>query len=212
MKYVISLLFISALMLPAGLAQTEKGAFSLGTTTNLVGIFSGAQPNQISLGFGTNKVDKYLEAKYTNFNLSFNAGYFVANGLMLGLDLQGWNTNNTVKLKDESGRVIEETEDTYTSIGLTPKARLYLNRDRKLQFFGELRGGLVIQKLNDEDSDTGALLGAKGGGAYFVNPKVALDFFFDFSGIFSEIQQVGGSNTSVIEGNLGIGAGFTFFL
>ncbi len=212
MKYLFSILLAGFLFLNAGWSQTEKGNYMLGNTSTLVGLFSGAQPNQLSIGFGKNKVDKYEEAKFTNFNLSYNAGFFVADGLMLGLDIGTLYNNTTLTLKDERGEVIDEETFKQTNINLTPVARYYVNQGQKLQFFGELRGGLSIEKVDDNDADNYGLIGSKLGGAYFLNPKVSLDFFFDFNGLFGEIENPVGDNTRIFEGAMGLGLGFALFL
>ena len=212
MKYLISFIFIGSVFLSGAWAQTQKGSFMLGTTTNLVGVFSGTQPNQTSIGFGKNKVGDNLEEKYTNFNLSFNAGFFAADGLLLGVNLGGWNSHTTLSLKDEEGKVVSESKDQWTDVEIMPVGRYYLNRDQKLQFFGELRGGLQVQKVNDGDATAGAIFGAKAGGAYFLNQKVSLDFFFDYSGAFSEQNNTGGTTTQEFDSGIGLGIGFSFFL
>ena len=207
MKYIISILILCAIFQLETQAQTEKGNFMLGSSANLLGVYTGALPNQASIGFGKNKVGDNLETNYTNLNLSFNSGFFVANGLMLGLDIGGFHSKSTTTEKDNQGREISTQKEKWTNIAVTPVARYYLNQGNKLQFFGELRGGLALQKQNSDKSDLGTVIGAKAGGAYFVNPKIALDFFFDFNGIFQEVK-----TTNIFDSSIGLGLGFSIFL
>lgn len=211
MKAMLLALFAVLLLTPATRAQTEKGNYMLGGTTNLVGGYPGALPNQLSLGFGANKLDTFQQLDYTNINFSSNGGYFVSNGLMLGLNLSAFHSNNTLKT-NYSEPVADITEKyTYTTFAIAPFARYYFNQGRKVQYFGEGRVGLAIQKVDVHDIQNQALLGAKTGVAIFLNKKVALDFFYDFSGTFSEIK-INGAQASVFDSYHGFGFGFDVFL
>ena len=211
MKYLLTIILAGAALFSSVSAQTEKGAYMLGGTTNLVGGFNGVLPNQLSLGFGKNK-QKPVEVTYTNFNLSSNGGFFVANGLMLGLNVSAFHGNSTVTLKrDAPQRDTTLEENKLTDLALTPFVRYYLNQGQKVQYFGEARAGIGINKVNDNDSNSNAIVGAKAGAAIFLNSKVALDLFVDFTGGFSESKETGVSITE-FDSVMGFGLGFDIFL
>lgn len=208
MKFFLSIFITVVVLIPAAQSQTEKGIYMLGGSTNIVGGFSGLLPNQMSLGFGTNKQEPY-KVNYTNFNLSSNGGFFIANGFLLGLNVSAFHGN--YKLKDESLNPVETDEFKFTNFNITPFVRYYLNQGNKIQYFAEGRAGIAIQKLDDEESDDSVIVGAKVGAAIFLNKKVALDLFCDFTGGFSEYTE-GASTTKVFDSLFGFGLGFDIFL
>ena len=208
MKFFLSILIAVVVLIPAAQSQTEKGNYMLGGSTNIAGGFSGLMPNQMSLGFGTNKQDPY-KVNYTNFNLSSNGGFFISNGFLLGLNVSAFHGN--YKVTDTSLSPEETDKYKFTNFNITPFLRYYLNQGNTIQYFAEGRAGLAIQKFDDEDSDDSAVVGAKIGAAIFLNKKVALDLFCDFTGGFSEYTE-NNATVKVFDSLFGFGIGFDFFL
>ena len=208
MKSFFSILFTYIILTSAIQAQTEKGNYMLGGSTNIIGGYAGALPNQLSLGFGKNKSGS-LETTYTNFNLSSNGGYFVGNGLLVGCNIGmfygNYKETNTTPVPDEVN------EYHFTNFSVAPLVRYYINQGSKTQYFAEARLGLAIQKFDEEDSDDIALVGAKVGAAIFLSKKVSLDLFFDFSGGRSKFEE-NGTTTTVFDSDMGFGLGFDIFL
>lgn len=182
----------------------------LGGSTNLVGGYSSIIPNQASLGFGKNKSGQN-EVDYTTFNLSSNGGFFVANGLMFGLNVGAFHNNSELREKRTEPQRDSVWTEKSTIFSITPTVRYYLNQGQKIQYFGEARGGIAIQKFNDEDANNNAVIGAKVGAALFLNKKVSLDLFMDFTGSFSEIKE-GTVNTKIFDSIMGFGLAFDIFL
>ena len=210
MKYLMTIILAGACIAFAG-AQTEKGVYMLGGTTNLVGGYSGILPNQLSLGFGKNKQSP-IEVDYTNFNLSSNGGFFVANGLMLGLNVGAFHGKSTVTFKRNAPqRDTTLEENKFTNLALAPFVRYYLNQGQKIQYFGEARAGIGITKIDDNDSNSNAIVGAKAGAAIFLSSKVSLDLFVDFTGNFSESEEAG-VKVKIFDSVMGFGLGFDIFL
>ncbi len=211
MKYLMTIIFAGAAFFSSLSAQTEKGTYMLGGTTNLIGGFNGVLPNQLSLGFGKN-TQKPLEVTYTNFNLSSNGGFFVANGLMLGLNVSAFHGNSTTTIKRSAPqRDTTLAKNKYTDLALTPFVRYYLNQGQKIQYFGEARAGIGINKTDNNDSNSNTIVGAKAGAAIFLNSKVSLDLFVDFTGGFSESKESGVS-IKEFDSVMGFGLGFDIFL
>ncbi len=207
MKRIVSTLIAAILLFSTTQAQTEKGNYMLGGTTTIIG-GSGAIPNQLSLGFGHYKRN-FIDVFYYNVNFSTNGGYFIANGLMLGLNVSALHNNNrrTINFDPPEDDVSETFK--YTDFSIAPFVRYYLNQGKKIQYFGEARVGMAINKVDDFPTNDAVLFGAKAGAALFINRKVSLDLFYDFTSIISEIKTNDSKNFDAFHG---IGIGFDIFL
>lgn len=209
MKKFLLISICTALFLPLAWSQTEKGVYMLGGSTNLLGGYSGIQPNQLALGFGNSSSDVF-DYKYTNINIASNGGFFVADGLMLGLNIGIFYNKSTSEINYPDPIPDEEIDTKFTNLTLTPLVRYYLNGGNKLQYFGEARAGVALQKLDDNDADNQLLFGGKVGIAYFLNNKVAVDVFFDYTGGASE-SEVNGVSVKEFDSFLGFGVAFDVF-
>lgn len=200
MKNLFSLIFIFALASSLA-AQTQKGSVMLGGSTNIFGGFGGGVPSQATIGFGKEKTELGGEEdsyKYTIINFSPNMGYFVSDGFMVGLNLGILSFNSDIEFFGE------ELDLTVTTI--TPMLRYYFNNTAKTRPFGEVRGG-IVSVSSGGDSESATILGAKAGAAVFLNEKVSLDFFLDYTSTFDKEDDIKSAQNI-----FGFGLGFNFFL
>lgn len=204
MKYVIGVWL--GLWALSTAAQTTKGAWMLGTT---VGISTDAPYNlqapPADNHFGIN----YLNTTYKtgDFKETENAtlisfapavGYFVADQLMLGLNV------NLAYADFEGGDVLFTT--------FLPNARFYINASPKVQPFVEGRGGVTILAQQGEFPRSSIyLVGGRGGAALFLNEAVSLDFFLDY--IYAiEPENTDRDIPKTTNSGFGLGIGFSYFL
>ncbi|MBK6998222.1 MAG: porin family protein [Lewinellaceae bacterium] len=196
-------------------AQTQKGSVLLGATTNITGGFSdfgllqGLMPsNQLSIGFGKT-TQSYDGEKYTSkwnaINISPTAGYFVADGFMVGASLGFLSFGSKSEGADEENRV--------NIFSASPMLRYYFKQSGKVRPYAEARGGFMNVSSNDDgdDSNSATLYGAKVGGAIFIGDRTSLDLFLDYNGTSSKDDYFEGTiktTTSVF----GVGVGFSYFL
>lgn len=211
MKKIFTLLCL-ALLASTAIAQTQKGSVMLGTSANaglgtLLSLFAENRPgaNNAGVGFGTEKYDGEKVSSSTTFGLAPNVGYFVANNLMVGLNFSISTTSNKDEGDDES------YGNTLTSF--QPMLRYYF-MTTKVRPYGEMRGGILNFKDKEEDEgDSATVFGLKGGAAIFLNEKVSLDLFLDYTmGFNNEEDDFTGEeikNTSTL---VSFGAGFSIFL
>jgi hypothetical protein len=201
MKNLFSLISIFALASSLA-AQTQKGNVMLGGSTNIFGGYGGGVPSQATIGFGEEKTesggfeDSYM---YTVINFSPNMGYFVSDGFMIGLNLGILSFNSDLEF-------FGEELDLTTVTTITPMLRYYFNNTAKTRPFGEVRGG-IFSVSSGGDSDSATILGAKAGAAVFLNQKVSLDFFLDYSSTFDKEDDVKSAQNV-----FGFGLGFNLFL
>lgn len=214
MKKAVMFLFAFACA-GAIFAQTQKGSVYLGATTNLTGGFgevsliSGTMPpNQVAIGFGrttqTYDGDKYT-SKWNAVNISPMAGYFVADGFMVGAGL-GFLT---IGSKDDG----DDEEFRVNIFSAAPMLRYYFKQDGKVRPYVEARGGFMNISTSDDDDDPYkvTLYGGKVGGAIFIGDRTSLDLFVDYTGTSNKSDGFVGemkTTTSVF----GVGAGFSYFL
>jgi outer membrane protein len=182
-------------------AQTQKGSFMLGGTTNIFGGFGGGVSNQASIGFGKEKSklgSAETSYKYTLINVSPNVGYFVADGFLVGISVGILNFNTDLEFFGD--------ELDFTVSTVTPMLRYYFNNAAKTRPYGEIRGGIVSVNSGG-DSESASILGAKAGAAIFLNEKVSLDLFLDFSSTSDKEDGV-----KFAQNIFGFGVGFNVFL
>jgi hypothetical protein len=211
MKKILTLLWLASLA-SAAIAQTQKGSVMLGTSANaglgtLLSLLAENRPgaNNTSVGFGTEKYDGEKVSTSTTFGLAPNVGYFVANNLMLGVNFSISTTSNKDEGDDES------YGNTLTTF--QPMLRYYFN-SAKVRPYGELRGGILNFKGRQEDEgDSATVFGLKGGAAIFLNEKVSLDLFLDYTmGFNNEEDEFTGEEIKNTSSLVSFGAGFSIFL
>lgn len=199
MKYS-KLICLFALLATVANAQTSKGSWLLGST---VGLSMGAPLNVTGPAAdnhaGVNFLNTTLKSGSVKTNLNSTilsiapgAGYFVGDGLMVGLNVNLANVS------------FEGQHSTYFSF--TPQLRYYFMQTGKVRPFGEARGGLLFVSEPNNTNYTTNLFGFRGGVAVFVNDKVGLDILLDYT------RGSHGGNDSVTNSAFGVGFGFDIFL
>ncbi|MDO8367506.1 MAG: outer membrane beta-barrel protein [Saprospiraceae bacterium] len=214
---LLALLFSASI----SFAQTTKGSIFLGASTNLTGGFGdfshlfGILPaNQLAIGFGKStktfefKDDIHI-TKWNSVNVQPMAGYFVADGFMIGAGI-GFLTHG---YKEETNA---DEFRTYI-FSAAPMVRYYLKQSGKLRPYLEVRGGFMSVSTNKdlellylETPYSATLYGGKLGGAIFIGDRTSLDLFADFTGTFRRDEFVEFSKTTT--SSFGIGAGLSYFL
>jgi outer membrane protein len=215
-KSTFSLVLCTLAILTTLQAQTEKGSWLIGSTTQLTGGLSG-----VGIGFGTitqrssftNDEDK---VNTFSFNINPVAGYFVAKDFAVGLSVNyGYGRSTFDQGADE--------KSIFSAFGVSPFARYYFSSGAKFRPFAALSGSFTRSNTTltlgaNDDSDRsyniyGFDLGA--GGAFFLSNKVSLDLFVNY-GFRSGTSETSilGRNVSLkdTQSNLGIGVGFSIFL
>jgi outer membrane protein len=191
-------------------AQTQAGSVLLGTSASagsglffFPGLNLGA--NQASVGLGTDNVDGDRIGSSTIITLAPQAGYFVTNGLMIGLNMSVL----IVRIKEEG----DNESDGGSITSFQPMIRYYFKPAGKIRPFGEVRGGFLSykDKNDDDEGETVTLFGAKGGAAFFLNDKVSLDLFLDY-GVATNKEGSGNFESKSTNSLISFGAGFSIFL
>lgn len=182
-------------------AQTSKGSWQIGSTVGL----SMAAPLNITgpnadNHAGVNFLNTTLKAggvktrlNSTVVSLAPGAGYFIVDGLMVGI-----NVNFTL---------VNFEGDNTSYLSFTPQVRYYFNNTAKVRPFGEVRGGVLFVNEPNDISYTTRVLGVRGGLAIFVNEKVSLDILLDYAR-----SKDGERDGSVTNSAFGVGFGFDIFL
>lgn len=202
-------------------AQTEKGSVLLGTSVNLsnpagasssVGI--GFYTSTTTTNVGSSSLDE--KVKGVSYNFSPSCGYFVANGLALGVSV-GISGNKYTE---------EESKDVtrISTISASPYARYYFSVGKKVQPYLEVSGGFAKTKIVFEDGTDGekdeytqkpVFGGGKVGAAIFLGSKTSLDLFIGYNGSSSKDEDSVLDfpiETKMRTGNFGLGLGLSFFL
>lgn len=183
-------------------AQTEKGSWVVGGSTTI----------------GFNSVGTKIKAdgesydgpKVSTFNFTPSVGYFVMDKLAIGLDL-GY-TSITSKYTDDYYR--EEEKVTNSVFSILPTATYYFNSGTKvLPYLGAGIGYGSNKEKYDNVSYTvdGLMWKAKGGIAYLITDKVAVDLGVSFNQ-FSNKEEEAGYDYKTVINTFGVGAGLSIFL
>ena len=199
MKYS-TMICVFALFATVANAQTSKGSWLIGSTVGLstgapLNITGPAADNHAGVSF----LNTTLKAGGVKTNLNSTivsiapgAGYFVADGLMVGL-------NANFALQSFEG-------DNSSYLSFTPQLRYYFLQTGKVRPFGEARGGVLFVSEPNDTNYTTSVFGFRGGVAVFVNEKVGLDILLDYT------RGKRGGDVSVTNSVFGVGVGFDIFL
>lgn len=184
-------------------AQIFKDKWMVGSSTNLIGSIhefgaAGYAPNNnFGFYFGKSKTKvNGVERRSANtilFNFTPSFGKMIKSYTMLGLSTGISYFSN----KRDNGI---STETTF--IALTPFTRFYLGNIGISKPYFEARGGILGVFLND-NSEFDPVVGGKMALSYFMNSKIALDFFVDYTYAWDDSEETGGI--------FGLGIGFSFF-
>lgn len=120
-----------------------------------------------TVSFGTQFVQNNDNLLFLNLNPNY--GRFVndniAAGAGLNLFFQKQSNNNT------------------TSLSLLPFGRYYVGNSDVLQFYAEVKGGFIYQRVSNAGGSTnnsGFQINAGPGVAFFLNENVSLDFLVNY--------------------------------
>jgi len=183
-------------------AQTEKGSWVVGGST--------------TIGFNSvgTKVkadgDSYDGPKVSTFNFTPSVGYFVMDKLAVGLDL-GYTSITT---KDSDGEFYEDEKVTNSVFTVLPTATYYFNSGTKIMPYIGAGVGYGSNKTKvDSYSYTvdGFTWKAKGGIAYLITDKVAVDLGVSFNQFSNKEEEYGYEYKNIIN-TFGVGAGLSIFL
>ena len=182
-------------------AQTEKGSWVISGSTTL-----GFNSVSTKYKVDGNTIDG---PKISTFTITPSVGYFVIDKLAVGLDL-GF-TSMTTKLA-EGPYNYKSTKSTFS---ILPTATYYFKSDSKfMPYLGAGLGyGSTKTKEDGEDSYTvdGFSWKAKGGIAYLITDKVAVDLGLSFNQ-FSNKESEYGYDIKTKINTFGVSAGFSIFL
>lgn len=173
-----ALIGLLVLLSTGAFAQTTAGNISLGG----------------SVGFNTSSQDELnSENKYTMFSINPSIGYFVKDGLELGLNTQlVFGTNTT---KSEGSASEAKNKDFGYAIG--PYLRKYVSITEKLHFTATGGFGYQHSRTKNPDLDKELLSSASGyyitavpGLTYFATPKL---------GFTATIGNIGYNSTTITD-------------
>jgi len=139
-----------------------------------------------------------FEVKVSSFGFSPQVGFFVIDGLAVGLDLS--YTSTKTKLGDG------DWSDPSKRFGFAPFGKYYIGKS-KFKPFGMLKMGYLLYSDSDNDADkySGLNLGFTVGGAYFVNEFVALELGLGYD--YSKLKNKADSKEVYKLGELGLRIG-----
>lgn len=203
-------------------AQTERGRFVIGANSNYS--LMGADANIMSIGFSTVKnksdADGYEEPdpdKISTFNMIPKLGIFVANNLLIGIDV------SIAYQKSERNRVYYSSEYTRTLLAAGPYIRYYIPAGYVKPFM-ELSGsyGMIKTidnyededgfKMNDEYENQLTSIGGGFGVAIPIGSKVNFDILANYTSFTTKAKEDNDDNYRTVVGTFGIRFGFVVFL
>ncbi|HPT21123.1 MAG TPA: outer membrane beta-barrel protein [Bacteroidales bacterium] len=214
--FLVSILcFVSISVLNA---QFSKGNFLLGVSSssniyNLYSSYSGGSSNLMHLGFSTMKSKSDNgdgdSEKIRTFNISPRSGYFVADNLAVGLDL------NVSFMSYGSG----DDKETTTVLGFGPFARYYKPLDKCAPFV-ELGGSVgslrnkYTSYLDNEETDKEAIWSYTVGLGLSVplGEMIKFDMMAGYSSTTIKDKEDNPNNYREVLGTLGFKLGFLLYL
>jgi hypothetical protein len=216
MKTIAGILTAAWLLMVFGTlnAQTQKGTFMVGDLYRpgkVISFGPAGSPMNISFGTQISKSDATEDSspsKHLNFNLMPKAGYFVADNVVVGIDLT---------LSSESQK---ENDYKYKvgTLGAGPFVRYYIPLEKVLPFF-ELNGSLGRLKYKyssdqNEDEYTSSLnsIGGGAGVAILLGRIVTFDMLAGYSRMVMKDKEGNEENWRDITHSVGLKLGFTILL
>lgn len=174
-------------------AQNLKGRFLLGASTQIAGntFTENLAPNQVHAGQASTTILKdgreVGSLDSWSFNISPYVGYFVTDGLALGISTGISGT------RFESQQTTDTGESFYAirrqTLHFAPTLRYCFLPNHKLRPYTEARvlfarttskiEYALVNPSTDEDAINASYWGMKAGAAWFLHEKVSLDAFFD---------------------------------
>jgi outer membrane protein len=192
MKRKISLL-AGALIIALGLnAQVEQGKILIGGSSNLR--FSSNTMSSEVVGVE----DSDSQLKTSEFSFEPQVGYFVIDGLAVGIDL------SYISSKSKWGDMDWSDPSTALGIGLFGK---YYVGDTNIKPFAQANIGFMSISYGDDDTDkySGLAFGGVLGAAYFINEYVGLEMGIGYA--FAKIKNKDNKDEIGKESGLGVNIG-----
>jgi hypothetical protein len=217
----VTLLAVVLITISSGFlkAQTNQGKVFLGVSSTLS--LAGTGSDLMNLGYSSVKyksdADGFEESdpdKMTNINLLPKVGYFVADNLVVGLDL------NIALSSEKDGEDDDKYSQTLLSAG--PFIRYYLPTSNVRPFF-EFNGafGAINSKFdysdntNWEDDEYKSSVMSIGGGIGLAAPlgeRVMFDVLAGYNSLTVKDKEDNDDNDRTVIGTLGLKLGFTILL
>ena len=187
----ITLVFLVAILaIGTANAQIPKGKILLGGSTNL----------SFTSSTYTDKYDgtKTGDSKTATFELNPQVGYFIMDGLAVGLDL----SYSSSKTKSGSG----SWSDPTTMIGVGVFGKYYMGTTN-IKPFGLAHLGVISTSTSpkDVDKDRGYAMGLALGGAYFINESVAFELSLGYD--YAKFKNKADNKSTTDAGVLGLNVG-----
>lgn len=188
----IALFAVAALLAVGANAQIEKGKIYVGGKTNLSFTSMTVTPEY------DGESDDDLKMKTQSFEFSPEVGYFIMDGLAVGLNL----SYETAKAKVGDG----DWSDPAKSMGVAAFGKYYMGSGN-IKPFGMARLGFMSSADSDDDADkfSGLAFGAAVGGAYFLNESVALELGVGYD--YAKMKNKDDDKSALKAGQLGVNIG-----
>ncbi|MFA9213412.1 MAG: hypothetical protein ACEQSR_06145 [Candidatus Methylacidiphilales bacterium] len=220
-KTILKMMAVAGIVAVSALstnAQVSKGTL----------MFGGSLGASVTME-STQKVTGAADVKtpgYTNWNFSPTVGYFIGDGLALGLSLNV-SSNYVYSITTNDGKTTENI--MRSGLGVSLFARKYMLITEKVYFHGQGSLGYTSSSfttrktvgssgLADDDKNTISNIGVNitPGLTYFVSPKWGIDFSlnnilaYNMTTRKTETEIAGSTvTTETTGGNFSIGAGLT---
>jgi hypothetical protein len=202
LKRVLTTIVISLFVLSLN-AQTTAGKLLLGGSSNM-GFSASTNKWKNDNGSGT-------DSKDLNLNLSPQVGFFVINGLAVGLVME----INYSSSKDDA----TNDKSISTTLVAGPFVRYYFGSS-KIKPFVEGSGGfgLYVDKYDPDEGNTltdkyGVMaLQGKGGVAFFLNDAVSLELGLSYNYMTAKAKEDNDTNYKTINGGIGMDIGIVVVL
>jgi outer membrane protein len=202
-------------------AQTEKGTFAIGGKTNL-----GFNSTTVNQNYGSVSLEV---SKTTSFNITPNAGYFLIDNLLVGIDfnysitttkrpLQYYENFDSAITSGFSSYSYGEGKRTETQLGVLPNIHYFFGKEKLKPY---VAAGLGIANVNvktsspaysitnttdyyETSSTSNGLVWSVGGGcAYFISKFVSLDLGLEY-GQYTYNQEGTKSKQEIFGASVGV--------
>jgi outer membrane protein len=198
MKFIYTTIFLLLMSAGSLFAQIEQGKFFINAQSNIS--FSSMDRELKSDG------DDQDLGKIKKFEFSPSLGYFVGDGLLVGLAVPFSSEKN----EDGDGDYIKTNQ-----IGFMPFARYYFNNGgskTKPYFHGGFGIGSATQKDNDSNEADYRLSSYELGGglAIFFHKNIAVDLGLGYSSSTMKPKDDNDNDAKLVTNGLSFKVGFTF--
>jgi outer membrane protein len=193
------LLFGAVALFTSLSAQTEKGSWIIGGSTNL-----GFNSLSSKVEFQGKSQDG---PKVSSFSFSPSVGYFVADKIAVGLDATFASVSQEFKFEGGTDK------STTSTFAIMPTATYYFKSDSKLLPY--LGAGIGFSSVKEDDGNeasttSGLAWKGKGGLVYLLNQTVGLDLGLTYLGTSGKNDDF--KDVKFMTSTIGVSAGITIFI